>query len=845
MATPLCRCFCSSRRRAKSGSSARGVPVVAGTFLLFAFLFVACGGSDDSSAPPDYASLVNPFTGTAEDAPDFGTGGGAGNTFPGAVVPFGMLQWSPDTFPGSVNSPGGYSYEDERIRGFSLTHLSGAGCPELQDFPFLPTTLPVDVSPAVANSYDVNPIYVPEFDHGEEKAEPGYYRVRLDPGSADAIDVELSATTRTGLGRFTFPPTSTASVLINAGGSSMANGDAVFEIDPERREVRGWVESGQFCYHRNRYVVYFVAEFDRPFAAYGTWTKQQLAPGAVAAADHAESPSHLRPISGFPDPPSRSNGAQAGAYVTFDTRDQSVVQARVGISWVGIDNARANLAAENPGWDFASVRDAARAEWNALLGRIRVRGGEAADLRTFYTMLYHALLAPNVFSDANGEYAGMDGEVHRAEGGTRYTSFSGWDVYRSEIPLLAMLVPDRVSDMMQSLVSNARQSGWLPRWSVANGHTDVMVGDPAAPILAGALAFGARDFDRESALAALLKGASEEGVSANAEYVERQALASYLDLGYVPHDGTENSFGGSTSIFGDTAAVWGSAATTLEYATADFAVAQFAAALGERQTCETYVERAAAWRNLFNPATGYLQPRYANGAFLSPFDPTSLEGYAEGSGAQYSWMVPHDLAGLIAAFGGAAAARDRLDEFFTELNAGPESLLAYLGNEPCALTPWIYAWLGTPSRTQEIVRAAILDLFNDSPSGYAGNDDLGQMSSWYVFGALGFYPAIPGTDVLVLGSPLFEEATLDLPGGQLTIRGAGAGRANPYVERVAVDGVEHTAPWVRFRDLRRGASLAFDLGASAGAWGEAAQDAPPSFAAGSPGACDWIAAESR
>jgi len=809
--------------------------------VLFAIGIAACAESGDpGSMGEDVASFVNPFAGTAEDAPDFGTGGGAGNTFPGAVVPFGMVQWSPDTFPGRTNSPGGYSYDDDQIRGFSLTHLSGAGCPELQDFPFLPTTVPVSASPAVAASYDVAPMYVPSFRHDDESAEPGYYRVLLEARTERQIEVELSATARTGLGRFTFPPTATASILVNAGGSSMANGDAVFEVDPERREVRGWVESGRFCYHRNRYVVYFVAEFDRPFAAHGTWTKQTLSPGATTAADHAESPLHLRPISGFSDPQSNSNGAQAGAYVTFDTRRNPIVHARVAVSWVSVDNARDNLRAESRGWDLDELRGAARAQWNDLLGRIRVRGGEPSDVRTFYTMLYHALLAPNIFSDANGEYAGMDGEVHRTEGFTQYTTFSGWDVYRSEIPLLAIVVPERVSDMMQSLVTNARESGWLPRWSVANGHTDVMVGDPAAPILASAVAFGARDFDREAALAALLKGANEEGVSRNAEYVERQALASYLELGYVPHDGTENSFGGSTSIFGNTAAVWGSAATTLEYATADFAVGQFAAALGDVQTCETFLGRAAAWTNLFNPATGYLQPRYANGTFLDPFDPTSLEGYAEGNGAQYSWMVPHDLEGLIETFGGATEARRRLDQFFTELNAGPEAPFAFLGNEPCALTPWIYDWLGEPNKTQDIVRRAILDLFNDSPSGYAGNDDLGQMSSWYVFGALGFYPAIPGTDVLALASPLFEEATLDLPGGTLTITGRGAGRDNPYVERLTLNGAEFPRPWIRFNDLSRGASLDFDLAASPGSnWGRAARDAPPSFPADSPAGCHF------
>jgi len=785
------------------------------------------------TGPPSLVRLVNPLTGTAADAPDFGTGGGAGNTFPGAVAPFGMMQWSPDTHPGRVNGPGGYSHVDDRIRGFSLTHLSGTGCAVFQDVPFLPTTHPLDTSPSLAASYEVAPVYVPSFSHRSEHAEPGYYRVVLDPATKRATRVELTATTRTSVGRFTFPRTATASVLINAGGSAMANGDVVLAVDPTRREVSGWVESGQFCYHRNRYRLYFAAEFDRPFTAHGTWVRQTLEPGSTAAADHAEAPFHLRPLSGLPDPPTTSNGAQAGAYVTFDTRRDRGVEVRVGISYVSIDNARDNLRTENAGRAFESVRNATRAAWSELLGRVRILGGAREDRRTFYTMLYHALLGPTVFSDANGQYMGMDGQVHTAGDRTQYTTFSGWDIYRSQIPLLALLVPDRTGDMMQSLVENARESGWLPRWSVANGHTDVMVGDPAAPIIAGAHAFGVRNFDRTAALAALVKGATQEGKSANAEYVERQGLTGYLQHGFVPHDGNETSSGAATTMFGRTDGVWGSAATTLEYATADFAIAALAAALGDTATCRTFHERAGGWAKLFNPATGYLQPRYADGRFPATFDPASGEGWVEGNGAQYAWMVPHDMAGLIAAYGGPRAAAERLDQFFTEINAGPGAPFAYLSNEPCSLTPWLYAWVGQPEKTQAVVRRAILSLFNATPAGYPGNDDVGQMSAWYVFGALGLYPAIPGTDVLVLGSPLFREARVQLAGGTLRIIGRNAGRGRAYVRRVTIDRRDHPRPWVRFRDIAGGAVVAFDLSERPGSpWATASEDAPPSYGPG-------------
>jgi len=784
--------------------------------------------------------LVNVHAGTAEGAPDFGTGGGAGNTFPGATAPFGMLQWSPDTHPGRTNSPGGYSWEDTEIRGFSLTHLSGAGCPCLQDVPFLPTTVPIVASPAEPGSYLVASDLRATFRHEDERAEPGSYRVVLNRDRKAPIRVELAATTRAGLGRFTFPRTETASLLVNLGGSAMANGEAAVAIDPAAGEVSGSVESGQFCYHRNRYTVYFVAEFDRPFDGYGTWTEQTLAPGGVVAGDVSGKPNpvHFRPIAGILDPPPNSDGAQAGAYVTFDTRRGRTVQMRVAISFVSVENARANLRAEASTWKIGEVRRGTRRAWNDLLGLVRVRGGSRADLRTFYTMLYHAFLAPTVFGDVTGEYMGMDGQVRRAEGFTPYTTFSGWDVYRSQMPLLAMLVPDRTSDMMQSLVMNAAESGWLPRWSVVAGHTDVMVGDPAAAIIAGADAFGARDFDRSAALAALVKGGTQTGTSANAEYVERQALADYLANGWVPHDGTEGSSGASTSIFGSTDAVWGSAATTLEYATADFAVARLAARLGEDATCATFAARADGWRHLLDPTTGWLTPRFGDGSFLTPFDPASGEGWVEGSGAQYAWMVPHDVAGLVDAFGGPADATARLDEFFTELNAGPTSRFAFLGNEPCAHTPWLWAWLGRPSRTQGIVREAMLGLFGATPEGYPGNDDLGQMSAWYVFAALGIYPAVPGTDVLVLGSPLFRKATLRLAEGTLVLAARKAARSRPYVSRLRVDGDEHARPWIRFADLCAGGRIDFDLTSNpVESWGGNAADAPPSFGPGRADAC--------
>jgi predicted alpha-1,2-mannosidase len=791
-------------------------------------LLVAAAGAAAGEADP--AQHVDVFTGTAARAADFGTGGGAGNTFPGATAPFGMIQWSPDTVPGTVNFAGGYSWDDARLRGFSLTHLSGPGCAVFQDVPILPTTVPVTTSPSVAASYDVEPSYLPAFDHADEEAAPGWYRVRLDPGTPAAIDVALAARTRSAVGRFTFPPTATASVLFNAGGSAMANSDVALAVDPARREVSGAVAAGQFCYHRNRYTLYFAARFDRPFAAFGTWTGQTLAPGAVAATAHTDAPFHLKGVPGSPDVPHASNTAQAGAWVTFDATADAVVQVRVGVSFTSVAAARANLDAETPDFDLDAARAETRAAWNALLGRIEVRGGSDAATRTFYTMLYHALLAPTVFGDAGGAYLGMDGAEHAADGWTKYANFSGWDVQHGQIQLLALLDPARTSDMIASLLADARESGWLPRWPVANGQTDVQVGDPADVIIAGAWALGARGFDAREALAAMVKGATETGTSPNADYVERQGLADYLRLGWVPHDGTEGSSGATTSMFGGTDRVWGSAATTLEYAADDFAIARLAAALGDRRTYRRFMRRSGGWRNLYNRATGYLEPRYASGDFKPGFDPFGLEGFVEGDAAQYTWMVPFDPAGLFARMGGRRKARARLDRHLERLNEGPTSPYAFLGNEPELGVPWLYDWLGQPWKTQRVVRDAILALFDDSPAGYVGNDDLGTMSAWYVFGALGFYPSVPGEGILALASPLFPETDLHLAGGDVLIRAPAASAETPYVRALRLDGRRWGRPWLWFDRIACGARLDFDLAAApVPKWGAARRHAPPSF----------------
>jgi predicted alpha-1,2-mannosidase len=759
------------------------------------------------------ADHVHVFAGTR---PGPGTFGG-GHNFPGASAPFGMVQWSPDTTPADRNGRGGYDYRDNHLRGFGLTHLSGAGCSLYGDFPFLPTTEPLRSSPAGPGS-SLDGELQPGFSHGSERGRPGYYSVRLNPSHGAAIGVELSATTRTGMARFTFPRNPHSSVLVNAGGSAQPNDFAAVQVMPERREIDGTASSGLFCGQRPRYRVYIAAVFNRRFDDFGTWEGDEIVAGSSAASASEEPPANP------------ATTADAGAYASFDTRRNRVVLARVGVSFVSVEDARANLAAENPSRGFGAVVRRAEGAWNRELGRIRVSGGSRQALDTFYTALYHAFLAPRTFSDVGGAYVGMDGLVHHADGRIQYADFSGWDTYRTQIQLLAMLAPRRASDVVRSLLADAAESGCLPRWSYANGQSMTMVGDSADPLIASAAAFGATGFDRRAALAAMLKGADEPCRSANGEYLQRQGLAAYLALGYVPYDLDANTRN-ANSIYGSPDSVWGSAATSLEYQLDDFAIAQFAArSLGDRSTYRRFMQRSGSWRKLFRRSSRMIEPRYENGAFPADYDNLRGGGFVEGNSAQYTWMVPHDPAGLIATLGGRERASARLGRFLRKLNGsggGTHTDHALLGNEPTLHVPWLYDWTGRPYATQAAVRRA-LRLYGTGPAGYPGNDDLGTLSSWYVLGALGLYPEVPGVGLLALGSPLFRLASIAMPGGRrATIETSGRG---PYVQALRLDGRAHAKPWTTYCALARGGDLDFRLGPRPNRrWGASPAAAPPSF----------------
>jgi predicted alpha-1,2-mannosidase len=748
--------------------------------ILAALLFAAFPAFARAAVPVDPLQLADPFVGTST-TPD---GNDVIDDFPGADVPFGMVQWSPDT--PSQNAGGGYEYKDHDITGFSLTHLAGPGCSVFGDFGILPVT-----------SLPSNPGSAKQpFSHITEQAAPGWYAVTL---GAQPIRAELTVTTRTGLGQFTFPGGSAATMLFNVSSDQAGVRDASVQITGND-SLQGSAATGGFCGMPDKYNVYFAAQFDRPFTSFGTWKGSAASSGSRAA-----------------------QGVATGAWVSFDP-GVTQVRLKVGLSFVSESEALANLRAEARSWDLREVRASAQARWRQMLGRIAIEGGTRQQQRTFYSALYHTMLHPNVSSDADGSYPGYDNRVHHVRAGhMEYANFSDWDIYRTEMPLIALLAPAQASDMAQSLVDAAHQDGFLPRWALVNGATSVMGGDSVDPVIAGAYAFGGRDFDVRSALAAMVKGATQGDRPVDGWYQERPELREYLNRGYIVNTHT-------TSV----SPVPNGASETLEYALDDFSIAQFAKQIGDPRTYRAFMPRSANWANLFDTATGWIAPRGPDGAFLqTPIGSNGQSGFQEGSAQQYTWMVPQDLHDLVRGMGGNAGADQELDVYFSELNAGQNEPYAWLGNEPSIGSPFVYLNAGEPWKTQQVVRNAMNAIWTDTPQGLPGNDDLGTMSAWYVWCAIGLYPQNPSVRRLVVASPLFAHTTVTSPGGlRIRIDAPQAAADAPYVHRLLVNGRTTQRTWI---DLPMHGDLSLDFTLSRMpdlSWGAGAQDAPPSYAPG-------------
>ncbi|WP_432251380.1 GH92 family glycosyl hydrolase [Streptomyces sp. HNM1019] len=792
------------RLRWRSALAGGGVAVAIGALLaplVEAPAASAAPRADEVRHPVDH---VDPLIGSA----------GGGNTYPGATLPFGMIAWSPTSTTGdqtNTAAANGYSYDTTRVRGFSLTHVNGAGCHPgaAGDVPIMPFVGEVDSSPT-ADTKDQK--YAATFSHEKERAEPGRYRVGLDSGAS----ADLAVSERAGVADFSFPRDAPARLLFRTSNSLNGSENAHIEIDRERHEVTGWVLTGAFCGRRanggenNRktyYRLYFHASFDRAFSTVGTWENDRLAPGATTA-DGGE---------GYLTGADRA-GRGSGGYVGFDTADDNDVRMRLGISYVSLAGAGANLRAEiAPRASVADVAAAGRAAWDRRLRAIRVSGGAEPRRTAFYTALYHALQQPNLISDTDGRYPGMDGTPHRVQRGqtAQYSNFSGWDQYRAQVQLLALLQPEVAGDFAQSLLNFARQNGGVwDRWVHISGATHVMTGDPSAATLATFYAMGVRNFDAKGAFDSLYRqatvphpdGLSDKGCPGQCEG-QRPGLAQYLESRYAAQDACH---------------CWGGAAETLEDSVADDALARWARLLGRTKEADELAARGGYWRDVFNPratgAAGYIQARNRDGSWVTPFDPASDRGFAQGSAATYTWMVPQDVQGLAEAMGGRDKAAARLDGFFHEPDGswsvhGGDPLRYDPTNEPGIHAPWLYNALGQPWKTQETVRQIVTTVYGTGPKGLPGNDDLGTMSAWYVFAALGLYPQAPGRAEALLTGPLFPRAVI-APAGRrhvLTIDAPDASDTRPYVHGVRVNGRPHGTSWLDGSVLRQGGSLSFDL----------------------------------
>jgi predicted alpha-1,2-mannosidase len=730
----------------------------------------ASGAQAPGAAGPapvtDPAAQVNPLIGTS----------GGGNTFPGPDMPFGMIQWGPDTSPSRPDG-GGYSYTASSLAGFSLTHLSGPGCGAYGDVPILPTVGAIGSSPGTATE---------TFSHATETAQAGYYAVTL----GDGVGVQLTDAVRAGIAAFRFPATTQANLLLKLNDSQeQVDGTSAQVVSDD--EVTGSVTSGHFCGEpstwENDYTLHFDIVFSQPFTASGTWGGTTTSAGG--------------PVTN-----------PGGLYLTFDTTAGQTLSAKAGISFTSAAGAALNLRTEVGGRDFGQVEQANHDAWNRILGRIGVSGGTPPQQAQFYTALYHALLDPSVFSDDNGQYMGFDGAVHTAAPGHQeYANYSGWDIYRGQVQLAAMVAPGPASDAITSMLNDYQQTGLLPKWSLADGETYVQVGDPADPIIADAYAFGARDFDTSAALAAMTH-------EATAPNNVRPGLALLRQDGFLPYDGTY----GCCNFYGPVS-------TQLEYDTADYAIASLARATGHAADYLKFAAQAQDWQNVFNVGTGYLQARMSAGQWLPGFTPATLSGFVEGTSAQYTPMVPFNIRALVTARGGDAAWVSYLNSLLSDITSpGPEN--ANLSDEPSLEIPYEYDYAGAPYLTQQAVREVEQDLYSDAPSGLPGNDDLGTLSAAYVWDELGFYPETPGTATLALASPAFPRAVVHLAGGAaLTINAPGAQPAAPYVQGLAVDSRPWDKAFVDYADLARGGTLDYDLGSAPDtSWASGAGAAPPS-----------------
>ena len=725
-------------------------------WILLLFSFSACVSQQPDAETECYATeYVNPFIGT-----DF-----TGNTYPGAQAPFGMVQLSPDNGLPGWDRISGYFYPDSTIAGFSHTHLSGTGAGDLYDISFMPVTLPYKEADAPLGIHSL-------FSHDEETASAGYYQVRLKDYD---INVELTATERCGIQRYTFPEAD-AAIFLNlrkAMNWDFTNDTRIEVVDSVT--IQGYRFSDGWA--RDQHI-YFRTRFSKPFASVQLDTAAVIKDG-------------------------KRIGSSAIARFDFHTSAGEQILVTTAISGVSMEGAARNLAAEAPADDFDKYLAATRKNWNEQLSKVEIKSNDIDEKVKFYTALYHSMLAPTIYSDVDGAYYGPDKQVHQADGWTNYSTFSLWDTYRAAHPLYTYIEPQRVNDMVKSFLAFSEQNGRLPVWNFYGSETDMMIGYHAIPVIVDAYLKGIGDFDPKKALAACV---------ATANIDEYRGIGLYKKYGYVPYDVTDHYNSENWSL-----------SKTLEYAYDDYCIARMAEKLGEKQIADEFYKRSLNYKNVYNSQTTFMQPRNNKGSFIENFSPDDYTPHiCESNGWQYFWSVQQDVDGLISLVGGKERFAQKLDSMFTYNPSADEDLPIFStgmigqyahGNEPSHHVIYLFNAIGQPWKTQKYAAEVMHELYKNTPAGLCGNEDCGQMSAWYVFSAMGFYPVDPISGKYEIGTPMYPEMKMHLANGKtFTILAPAVSKENIYIQSVKLNGKPYDKSYITHEQIMNGSIFEFEMG---------------------------------
>lgn len=734
--------------------------------LALTAITVSSCNEKESNLTLDYTQLVNPFIGT-----DF-----TGNTYPGAQVPFGMVQLSPDNGLPGWDRIAGYFYPDSTIAGFSHTHLSGTGAGDLYDILFMPVTLPYNEAEQPLGIHS-------KFSHEKESAYAGYYQVFLQDYK---INVELTATERCGIQRYTFPKAESA-IFLNL--KKAMNWDETKDSYIEQVDsvtLKGYRYSNGWA--RNQ-KIYFYTKFSRPFDSLQLDKSPIIKDG-------------------------KENGHGYIARINYNTSENEQIVIRTAISGVSMEGAERNFMAEAQESDFDSYLCKAKKMWNDALGKIEVENSDMDETVTFYTALYHSMLAPTIYGDVDGSYYGPDKKIHKADGWTNYSTFSLWDTYRAAHPLFTIIQPERVNDMVKSLIAFSEQNGRLPVWNMFGSETDMMIGYHSVPVIVDAYLKGIGDFDAESALKECVKTANLD---------DYRQIGLYKNMGYIPYDVVDKYNSENWSL-----------SKTLEYAFDDYCIALMAEKMGKEDLADNFYKRASNYRNVFNKSSSFMQPKDSKGNFIAGFKPEEYTPHiTESNGWQYLWSVQHDVDGLIELIGGKKRFEEKLDSMFTLIPKENEQLPIFStgmigqyahGNEPSHHVAYLYNYTDSPWKTQKYVSEIMHELYKNSPDGLCGNEDCGQMSAWYVMSAMGIYPVNPVSGEYQIGTPMFPEMQIRFAENKVfKILAKNVSRENCYVKSVKLNGVALEKPFINHKDIMKGGVIEFTMTDKPTKWGVIAE----------------------